>query len=135
MNKEQERKGRSTSPRAGWQNQMEWLKELWSRIKVLPIKFIYVLTIEGDGSFMNEPKKIEELSKDIKKLEGRLNIVTCVLIIFVILSSITFIQSIFSAVLTNPALQFMIIATIGIALFVSVLVYIDIRLGWRENTK
>jgi len=108
---------------------------LWSRIKVLPIKFIYAFAIEGYGSFMNEPKKIEELSKDIKKLEGRLNIVTCVLIIFVILSSITFIQSISSAVLTNPVLQFMIIATIGMALFVSVLVYIDIRLGWRENTK
>ena len=84
---------------------------------------------------MNEKMTLEELSRDIKKLEGRLNITICVLVLFMILCAITFFQSIFATVMTNPALQFMILATIGIAVFVGVLVYIDIRMGWREKSK
>jgi carbon starvation protein CstA len=90
-------------------------------------------SIPDCGGFMNNSQTIEELSKEVGELRSRLNTVICVLAIFIVLSTMTFLQTLYSAILTNPALQLMFVATIGIALFVGVLIYIDIRLYRTEN--
>ena len=76
---------------------------------------------------MNESDKIEELTKKVKTLQNQMSVVIIILAIFVFLSLISFLQTALSIILSNPAVQFMVFATIGMAFFVALLIYIDSR--------
>ena len=71
---------------------------------------------------MNDTEKIDKLTRDVKDLQLRLNVVTVILAIFVILSLISFLE-----IITNPGLLILFVLIFVIAILVAILIFLDIQ--------